>query len=427
MGGEQKAIYYLAGDREEKLRASPLLEAYRKKGIEVLLMDDGIDELVASAVGRYKDTELKAVNRSGAGEDLATDADKAQAKDLAPLLARVRKILGEEVKDVRASARLAEAPCCIVMDDSDPTVQMQHLARALGQRDLPEVKPILELNPGHELVRKLQGLEDEDAPGRREPAAAGAGPDPGGGGAEEPRGVRKAPHPGDVQGPSLTAGRARPYSGVAIGKPAGVVELADTEDLKSSGPARAVRVQVPSPAVPADRGELTARRADGRVAAMSCENSAKNLKICNCTYAGLPAARRVLRVPGLPPPGRGAAGLLFHRGGGADLQPLDQLLPPEARSLNSQSRASRRMGASRVTCGFPPASSSPAPLLPGELPAQLQLPPFQLFPQLRVLFRVGFQHVQAQQAQLRLRATFQQASSCARASSYRFRRIRLKA
>jgi molecular chaperone HtpG len=162
MGAAQKAIYYLAGDREEKLRASPLLEAYRRKGLEVLLMDDGIDELVAAAVGRYQDTELKAVNRSGAGEDLATDADKSQARQLAPLLARVKKILGEEVKDVRASSRLADSACCIVMDDSDPTVQMQHLARALGQKDLPEVKPILELNPQAELVRKLQGLEDED-------------------------------------------------------------------------------------------------------------------------------------------------------------------------------------------------------------------------------------------------------------------------
>jgi molecular chaperone HtpG len=161
MVSEQKAIYYLAGEREEKLRASPLLEGYRRQGLEVLLMDDGIDELVATAVGRYRDTELKGVNRSGAGEDLATDADKAQAKQLAPLLARIRKILGEEVKDVRSSTRLTEAACCIVMDDSDPSVQMQHLARALGQKDLPEARPILELNPGHELVRKLQGLEDE--------------------------------------------------------------------------------------------------------------------------------------------------------------------------------------------------------------------------------------------------------------------------
>jgi molecular chaperone HtpG len=160
MASGQKAVYYLAGDREDKLRASPLLEAYKKKGLEVLLMDDGIDELVAAAVGRYQDIELKAVNRSGAGEDLSTEADKAQAMDLAPLLARIRKVLGEEVKDVRASARLEDSACCVVMDDSDPTVQMQHLARALGQKDLPEVKPILELNPNHELVRKLQGLEE---------------------------------------------------------------------------------------------------------------------------------------------------------------------------------------------------------------------------------------------------------------------------
>ena len=162
MSSGQKAIYYLAGDREEKLRASPLLEAYRKKGLEVLLMDDGIDELVAAAVGRYQDVELKAVNRSGAGEDLATDADKVQAKELSPLLEKMKKILGGEVKDVRASTRLSDSACCIVMDDADPSVQMQHLARALGHKDLPEVKPILELNPAHELVRKLQGLEDQE-------------------------------------------------------------------------------------------------------------------------------------------------------------------------------------------------------------------------------------------------------------------------
>jgi len=161
MVSEQKAIYYLAGDREERLRASPLLEAYRRKGIEVLIMNDGIDELVASAVGRYKEVELKAVNRSGAGEDLKSGGDQAKAKGLKPLLARLKGILKDEVKDVRASVRLADSPCCIVLDDQDPTLQMQHLARAMGQKDLPEVKPILELNPDHPLVAGLQDCADE--------------------------------------------------------------------------------------------------------------------------------------------------------------------------------------------------------------------------------------------------------------------------
>jgi molecular chaperone HtpG len=139
-----------------------LLEAYGAKGIEVLLMDDGIDELVATAIGSYKEVELRAVNRSGSAEELKTDEDRGREKDLAPLLARIKGILAEEVKDVRASARLADSPACIVIDDQDPTLQIQHLARALGQKDLPEVKPILELNPRHPIVVKLQGLEDQD-------------------------------------------------------------------------------------------------------------------------------------------------------------------------------------------------------------------------------------------------------------------------
>jgi molecular chaperone HtpG len=162
MGSAQKAIYYLTGDDEQKLRSSPLLEAYGAKGIEVLLMDDGIDELVATAIGSYKEVELRAVNRSGSAEELKTDEDRGREKDLAPLLARIKGILAEEVKDVRASARLADSPACIVIDDQDPTLQIQHLARALGQKDLPEVKPILELNPRHPIVVKLQGLEDQD-------------------------------------------------------------------------------------------------------------------------------------------------------------------------------------------------------------------------------------------------------------------------
>jgi len=161
MGSEQKAIYYLAGENEQKLRSSPLLEAYTRKGIEVLLMDDAIDELVAAAIGSYKGLELKAINRSGSAEELKTEEDRGREKDLAPLLKKLKGILAGEVKDVRASARLADSPACIVIDDNDPTLQIQQLARALGQKELPEVKPILELNPRHPVVEKLQALEDE--------------------------------------------------------------------------------------------------------------------------------------------------------------------------------------------------------------------------------------------------------------------------
>jgi len=161
MGGEQKAIYYITGGTEDKLRNSPLLETYKERGIEVLIMDDEIDELVAPVIGRYQEVELKSVGRSGTAEDLKTDVDKEKEKEISPLLKKIKKILGEEVKDVRASTRLSDSPSCIVADDNDPTIQMQHIFKALGQKDLPEVKPILEINPDHSIVKKLAGTEDK--------------------------------------------------------------------------------------------------------------------------------------------------------------------------------------------------------------------------------------------------------------------------
>jgi molecular chaperone HtpG len=161
MGSEQKAIYYISGATEDKLRNSPLLETYKERGIEVLIMDHEIDELVAPVIGRYQDVELKSVGRSGTAEDLKTEADKEKEKEISPLLKKIKKILGQEVKDVRASTRLSDSPSCIVADDNDPTIQMQHIFKALGQKDLPEVKPILEINPDHSIVKKLAATEDK--------------------------------------------------------------------------------------------------------------------------------------------------------------------------------------------------------------------------------------------------------------------------
>lgn len=162
MAGEQKAIYYITGASEEKLRNSPLLETYKERGLEVLIMDDEIDELVAPVIGRYQDVELKSVGRSGTAEDLKTEEDNEKEKKISPLLKKIKKILGDEVKDVRASTRLSDSPSCIVTDDNDPTIQMQHIFKALGQKDMPEVKPILEINPNHGIVKKLAGTEDKE-------------------------------------------------------------------------------------------------------------------------------------------------------------------------------------------------------------------------------------------------------------------------
>jgi molecular chaperone HtpG len=161
MQKEQKAIYYVTGGREAGLRASPLLETYKARGIEVLVMDDEIDEIVASAIGKFMEVELKAVNRSATADDLATEEDKGKAKVIEPLLQKVKKALGDQVKDVRASSRLADSPSCIVVDEHDPSMQMQQILKAMGSSELPDVKPILELNPTHPIVVKLAAALDQ--------------------------------------------------------------------------------------------------------------------------------------------------------------------------------------------------------------------------------------------------------------------------
>jgi len=161
MQKDQKAIYYITGGREPGLRSSPLLETYKARGIVVLVMDDEIDELVAGAIGRYMEIELKAVNRSATADDLKTDEDTSRAAAIEPLLKKVKKALGDAVKDVRASSRLADSPSCIVVDEQDPTMQMQQILKLMGNKDLPDVKPVLELNPSHPIVTKLAACEDE--------------------------------------------------------------------------------------------------------------------------------------------------------------------------------------------------------------------------------------------------------------------------
>ncbi len=159
---DQKSIYYITGDNEETLRRSPLLEAYRNKDIEVLIMAQDVDELVIPMIGTYKETELKSVNRSDAGEDLKSEKDQKKDDELKPVIERMKKVLGENVKDVVTSVRLADSPSCIVVDESDPTMQMAQMMKAMGQKDLPEVKPILEINPDHAIVTRMKALEDDE-------------------------------------------------------------------------------------------------------------------------------------------------------------------------------------------------------------------------------------------------------------------------
>ena len=161
MKEDQKGIYYITGGAESLLRTSPLLEIYKKKDLEVLILNDEIDEIVFSGVDQYGEVELKSVNKAATSEDLKDDTEPEAAEALKPLIEKLKATLGDRVKDVRASVRLADSPSCIVSDEDEPSLKMQQMLRAMGQENLPELKPTLEINPDHEIVKKLLARSDD--------------------------------------------------------------------------------------------------------------------------------------------------------------------------------------------------------------------------------------------------------------------------
>ena len=161
----QSAIYYITGGKEDILRNSPLLATYRDKGYEVLIMDDDIDDIVTEMVHDYKDLPFKAINKSGAMDEMK-DADKSEdeKKDESRLVEKLKKALGDRVKDVVVSSRLsADSAAVIVMDENDPSMQMQRILKQMGGgADMPEVKPILEVNADNGVIRKIDSSDDEE-------------------------------------------------------------------------------------------------------------------------------------------------------------------------------------------------------------------------------------------------------------------------
>lgn len=164
MKPDQKSIYYISGSDEKNLRSSPLLEAYKKKGFEVLIMADDIDDIVIPAYGKYKDFELKSVSRAGSDEELGVDKEEAKKKEEAfkPVQEKIKKALEGRVKNVVLSKRLSDSPSCIVVDENDPSLQMERMMKAMGQGGGDFVKPILEINADHAIVKKLEGHVSED-------------------------------------------------------------------------------------------------------------------------------------------------------------------------------------------------------------------------------------------------------------------------
>ncbi len=160
-GETKQEIYYLIGDDEHVLRNSPLLEAYKKADLEVLIMDDKeIDEIVTPSIGEYKGWKLVDIATVDAPE--AEDKEELEKlnEEYTPFVEKLKNILGDAVKDVRVTTRLTESPSCVVPDSSDPMASMRHLFRQMGQEE-PELPLILEINPEHEMIKKLSTREDE--------------------------------------------------------------------------------------------------------------------------------------------------------------------------------------------------------------------------------------------------------------------------
>jgi len=159
---EKKEIYYIIGEDEKVLRNSPLLEAYKKASIEVLILDDKeIDEIVTPAIGTFKEWAFKDITTIDAPDSKSKEEKEELSKEFKSLTDKIKDALGEEVKEVKTTTRLTSSPSCVVKDSSDPMAGMAQMFAQMGQ-DMPEIPLILEINPEHEMIKKLDKLENQD-------------------------------------------------------------------------------------------------------------------------------------------------------------------------------------------------------------------------------------------------------------------------
>ncbi|WP_066159220.1 molecular chaperone HtpG [Aliarcobacter skirrowii] len=161
---EQKAIYYIVGDNEKVLRNSPLIESYKKNGIEVLILDDKeIDEIVTPTIGAFKEWQFKDVTTCEAPKSQISEEEKKEIDEkYKDIVVKIKEKLKDEVKDVKLTSRLDSFASCITKDEQDAQMAaMAHMFRSMGQ-EVPDVKPILEINPNHEIVQKLNLTKDEE-------------------------------------------------------------------------------------------------------------------------------------------------------------------------------------------------------------------------------------------------------------------------
>lgn len=167
MKPEQEHIYYVTAESFNAALHSPHLEVFRKKGIEVLLLSERVDEWLVTHLNEYNEKKLQSVARGGLDLGKLEDEEVKQAqekaeKDFESITKQIKEILGEKVKEVRVTQRLTDSPACLVTDENDMSAQMQRMLQAAGQSGFPGTKPIFEINPEHAIITKLKNEQDDE-------------------------------------------------------------------------------------------------------------------------------------------------------------------------------------------------------------------------------------------------------------------------
>jgi molecular chaperone HtpG len=155
-------IYYVTASSYHAAKNSPHLEMFKKKGIEVLLLSDRIDEWLVGYLGDYAGKKWQSISKGKIELDEENAEDnKAEAESMTPMLEQIKQVLNDRVKAVQITHRLTDSPACVVADEQDMGLEMQRILSAAGQK-LPETKPVFEVNPKHALIQRLHATQDDE-------------------------------------------------------------------------------------------------------------------------------------------------------------------------------------------------------------------------------------------------------------------------
>lgn len=156
----QDKIYYVTASGHNAAKNSPHLEIFKKKGIEVLLLSDRIDEWLIGYLSEFEGKKLQSISKGKLEFDEDKEDIKEQEKTYTPMLEQIKKILDSRIKDAQLTHRLTDSPACIVADEHDMGLEMQRILQSAGQK-MPESKPIFEINPEHKLIKRLHDMTDD--------------------------------------------------------------------------------------------------------------------------------------------------------------------------------------------------------------------------------------------------------------------------